>query len=51
MTRRLLMEAGLAESRIRSVSGLAAREPLLPDNPSAAANRRVSILLLREAPR
>lgn len=51
MTRRLLMEAGLAENRIRSVSGLAAREPLLPDNPSAAANRRVSILLLREAPR
>jgi chemotaxis protein MotB len=51
MTRRLLVEAGLAESRVRSVTGLAYREPLVPENPAAPANRRVSILLLRQAPR
>ena len=50
VTRRLLVEAGLSESRIRSVSGHADREPLLPDEPAAAANRRVSITLLRQAP-
>jgi len=49
-TRRLLTEAGLPEMRIRSVAGLAAREPLLPDQPGAAANRRVAITLLRQAP-
>jgi chemotaxis protein MotB len=47
-TRRLLAEGGVAESRIRSVAGLAEREPLLADDPQSAANRRVSILLLRE---
>ena len=50
VTRRLLVEAGLSESRIRSVSGHADRDPLLPDQPAAAANRRVSITLLRLAP-
>lgn len=51
-TRRLLTEAGLPESRIRSVTGHADREPLLPAAPGAAANRRVSITVLRgTAPR
>jgi chemotaxis protein MotB len=49
-TRRLLVENGVGENRLRSVAGLAEREPLLPDAPEAAANRRVSILLLRQAP-
>jgi len=30
------------------VAGLAEREPLLADDPGSPANRRVSILLLRE---
>jgi chemotaxis protein MotB len=47
-TRRLLAEAGLPEGRIRSVAGYAERQPLLPDQPTAAANRRVAITLLRE---
>jgi chemotaxis protein MotB len=47
-TRRLLVEAGLPEARIRSVSGRADRELLLADDPAAAANRRVSITLLRQ---
>ncbi|MBP0443523.1 OmpA family protein [Roseomonas sp. SSH11] len=49
-TRRLLTEGGVAEARIRSVTGLAGREPLMPENPQNAANRRVSVLLLRENP-
>ncbi len=49
-TRRLLADAGLPEARIRSVAGYADRQPLLPDSPTAAANRRVAITLLREAP-
>ncbi|MGG5822517.1 flagellar motor protein MotB [Falsiroseomonas sp. HW251] len=49
-TRRLLTEAGVPEARIRSVSGMAERDPLLADQPGAAANRRVAITLIREAP-
>lgn len=48
--RRLLVESGLPETRIRSVTGHAAREPLLPEQPAAAANRRVTITLLRQVP-
>jgi len=50
VTRRLLTEAGLPENRIRSVAGYAERQPLIPENPAAAANRRVAITLLRAAP-
>ncbi|MBS7810713.1 flagellar motor protein MotB [Roseococcus pinisoli] len=50
--RRLLSEAGVDEARIRGVTGMADREPLLPGQPQAAGNRRVAITLLRqEAPR
>ncbi|WP_135468300.1 flagellar motor protein MotB [Crenalkalicoccus roseus] len=45
--RRLLVETGIAEARIRTVAGYAERAPLLPDQPFAAANRRVAITLLR----
>jgi chemotaxis protein MotB len=48
--RTVLQSGGLASDRIYEVSGKAASEPLLPENPSASANRRLSILLLREAP-
>jgi len=48
--RRLLTDSGIAEARIRSVTGHAARVPLLPDQPMAAANRRVAITLLRDLP-
>ncbi|MBP0494202.1 flagellar motor protein MotB [Pararoseomonas indoligenes] len=47
-TRRLLTDGGVAEARIRSVAGLAEREPMLPAEPQNPANRRVSVLLLRE---
>jgi chemotaxis protein MotB len=48
-TRRLLMEGGVVEDRLRGVIGMADREPLLPAAPRAAGNRRVSITLLRQA--
>ena len=47
-TRRLLVEGGLPEARIRSVTGNADKDPLLPAEPLAAANRRIAILVLRD---
>jgi len=46
-TRRLLVEAGLQEPRIRSVTGNAERDPLVPADPLAAANWRIAIVALR----
>jgi chemotaxis protein MotB len=46
-TRRLLVDQGVAESRLRSVTGNADRDPLLPADPFAAANRRIAITVLR----
>ena len=48
--RGVLQTGGLPQDRIYEASGKAGSEPLLPENPSASANRRLSILLLREAP-
>jgi chemotaxis protein MotB len=48
-TRRLLTDSGLADTRIRTVTGHADRDPLLPADPLAAANRRIAIVVLREA--
>jgi chemotaxis protein MotB len=48
-TRRVLTDAGLAENRVRTVTGHADRDPLLPGDPLAAANRRMAIVVLREA--
>jgi chemotaxis protein MotB len=49
-TRRLLTDGGLPETRIKSVVGDADRDPLLPADPFAAANRRIAILVMRDAP-
>jgi len=38
-------EAGIAPDRFKSVTGLAATHPLLPNQPHAAVNRRISIVL------
>jgi chemotaxis protein MotB len=48
--RSVLQAGGLRSDRIYEVAGKAGSEPLLPEDPSASANRRLSILLLREAP-
>ena len=48
--RRLLREAGVADARFSQISGKAGTEPLFPEDPYIAGNRRVSITMLREAP-
>ena len=45
--RRGLMDANVPEDRVSRVVGKAATEPLLPDDPTHATNRRLSIVLLR----
>jgi chemotaxis protein MotB len=47
---RILMENGVPDDRIAEVTGKAGADPLYPDNPQASANRRIGIVLLREAP-
>ena len=49
-TRRVLVDSGFPEARLKSVTGNADRDPLLPADPLAAANRRIAIVVLREAP-
>jgi chemotaxis protein MotB len=48
--RRVLEQNGLTNDRVYQVVGKADSEPLFPENPKMAANRRISIVLLREAP-
>jgi chemotaxis protein MotB len=49
-SRRVLQAAGVAPDRIYQVSGKANSEPLFPDDPTLPGNRRIAIVLLREAP-
>lgn len=49
-SRRVLNDAGLSASRIFEVTGKADTEPFDPFDPRAASNRRISIILMREAP-
>lgn len=49
-SRLVLQNAGVDPDRIYSVSGKAGSDPLYPDDPSLAGNRRIAIVLLREAP-
>ena len=48
-SRRALVEAGLPASRIVRVVGMADTEPLIPEDPESAKNRRISILILRDS--
>jgi len=48
--RKILSDSGLEQERIFQVSGKAGSEPLYPDDPDLPGNRRISIVLLREAP-
>jgi chemotaxis protein MotB len=48
--REIITEAGVSNDRIYEVAGKAGSEPLLPEDPNASANRRLSILLMKEAP-
>jgi chemotaxis protein MotB len=49
-SRRVLEMSGVDRDRVYSVSGKAASEPLMPEDPYQPANRRISVVLLREAP-
>ena len=48
--RRILAENGLPHDRFHSVIGRADAEPLFPEDPFLASNRRISILIMSEAP-
>jgi chemotaxis protein MotB len=49
-SRRILQGAGVDPDRVFQVSGKATSEPLYPDDPTLPGNRRIAIVLLREAP-
>ncbi|WP_342360225.1 flagellar motor protein MotB [Terrarubrum flagellatum] len=46
--REILAGAGVADNRFYAVAGKSDTDPAFPDNPYLAANRRVTILLMRE---
>ena len=48
--RQILEDEGLPSSHVFMISGKADSQPLFPDDPHIAANRRVTITLMREAP-
>jgi chemotaxis protein MotB len=49
-SRKILQGAGVDPDRVYAVSGKATSEPLYPDDPTLPGNRRIAIVLLREAP-
>ncbi len=50
IARQILQGAGVDADRVYQVSGKANSDPLYPDDPTLAGNRRIAIILLREAP-
>jgi chemotaxis protein MotB len=48
--RYMLLRSGLDETRIRRIEGVADREPRNTDNPQAAENRRIDILIESKEP-
>lgn len=48
--RAILVDNGIPQDRFFAVAGKADTEPLFPDNTFLAANRRIEILLMSEAP-
>ncbi|HEX8569006.1 MAG TPA: flagellar motor protein MotB [Caulobacteraceae bacterium] len=48
--RLILQGAGVDPDRFFQVAGRAASEPLFPDDPTLAGNRRIALVQLREAP-
>jgi chemotaxis protein MotB len=50
VVRRILQEEGVPENQFYMTGGKADTEPLFPDDPYIAANRRVTVTLMREEP-
>jgi chemotaxis protein MotB len=48
--RQILQAEGVPENHVYMVAGRADTQPLFPDDPYIASNRRVTITLMREAP-
>jgi chemotaxis protein MotB len=48
-SRRVMLAAGLDVARLENVQGKADREPLVPEDPRNARNRRISIILLKQS--
>jgi chemotaxis protein MotB len=48
--RQILQQYGVRDDQIHSVVGMAATDPLFPNDPYLAANRRISVLLMAEEP-
>ena len=48
--REIMQGAGVRGDRVYQVSGKANSDPLYPDDPMLAGNRRIAIVLLREKP-
>jgi chemotaxis protein MotB len=48
-SRREFLADGLPEDRIGRVTGVADRDPLVADQPTSPRNRRISVVLIREA--
>ena len=44
-----LLAAGFGMERVENVMGKADRDPLLPKDPAAASNRRISIIFLKQS--
>lgn len=49
-SRQILQQAGVDPDRVYSVAGKAGSDPIYPDDPALPGNRRIAIVLLREAP-
>jgi len=50
LSRRMLQQTGVPDTRFSEVTGRASTDPLFPDDPFLSGNRRISITLMREAP-
>lgn len=49
ISRSYLVAAGVEDKRVARVVGLSDRDPFVPDDPKDSRNRRISIVLLRQA--
>ena len=50
VARQILANSGVPHNRFHSIIGRADAEPLFPEDPFLAANRRISILIIKENP-
>ncbi|MGL4495389.1 MAG: flagellar motor protein MotB [Beijerinckiaceae bacterium] len=48
--REIMARSGIPDGRFHAISGKADTDPMFPDNPYFSANRRVTILMMRDEP-